>query len=74
MYEQLALLENLSTLSSAEVALALQQTGNGDYIYGELDGTLETVIREGLSEILTGINNAGSKRLKQHRIHHLEEI
>lgn len=58
VYEQLALLENLSTLSSAEVALALQQTENGDYIYGELDGTLEIVIREGLSEILTGINNA----------------
>ncbi|MBH0227106.1 hypothetical protein I6332_14350, partial [Enterococcus lactis] len=29
-----------------------------DYIYGELDGALETVIREILSNILNGINNA----------------
>ncbi|STP29715.1 cell wall-associated protease [Enterococcus durans] len=48
VYEQLALLENLSTLSSTEVALALQQTENGDYIYGELDGTLELLFEKDL--------------------------
>ncbi|MDR4196673.1 peptidase, partial [Bacillus cereus] len=29
-----------------------------EYIYGELDGSLETIIREGLTEILDGINDA----------------
>ncbi len=46
VYAQLALLENLSTLTSAEVALNLQMQGD-EYIYGELDGSLETIIREG---------------------------
>lgn len=57
VYEQLALLNNLSTLTSAEVELQLQMQGD-EYIYGELDGALETVIRENLSNILSGINNA----------------
>ena len=57
VYAQLALLENLSTLTSAEVALNLQMQGD-EYIYGELDGSLETIIREGLTEILDGINDA----------------
>ncbi|WP_288689388.1 adhesive domain-containing protein, partial [uncultured Enterococcus sp.] len=57
VYAQLALLENLSTLTSAEVALNLQMQGD-EYIYGELDGLLETIIREGLTEILDGINDA----------------
>ncbi|WP_449451924.1 adhesive domain-containing protein, partial [Streptococcus suis] len=34
VYAQLALLENLSTLTSAEVALNLQMQGD-EYIYGE---------------------------------------
>ncbi|EOH60579.1 adhesive domain-containing protein, partial [Enterococcus mundtii] len=57
VYEQLNLLQNLSTLTSAEVQIPLQVQGD-EYIYGELDGALETVVREGLTEILTDLNNA----------------
>jgi hypothetical protein len=43
--EQLNLLRNLSTINSADVALQLQAQGD-QYIYADLDGVLETIIRQ----------------------------
>jgi hypothetical protein len=57
VYEQLDLLDNLSNITSAQVSVPLQTQGDG-YIYAELDGALETVIRESLITILTDLNNA----------------
>lgn len=57
VYEQLNLLENLSSLTAADVALQLQTQGD-QYIYADLDGVLETIIRENVNQILGDLNSA----------------
>ncbi|MDG3374831.1 hypothetical protein P5D95_25510, partial [Vibrio parahaemolyticus] len=57
VYTQLDLLNNLSNLTAADVALQLEAQGD-EYIYAELEGVLEVIIRESLTDILTDLNNA----------------
>lgn len=57
VYAQLNQLQSLSSLTAADVALQLQAQGD-QYIYADLDGVLETIIRQDLIEILTDLDNA----------------
>ncbi len=57
VYEQLDLLQTLSEINNAEIPITFQMQGD-EYIYSNIDGSLEILIRDKVTEILNNLNDA----------------